>query len=72
MLQSEKWAKARDVKFPEIATKMKKIEEERGQGQYDEMYIFESEGAPTIMHFVMVNKSFRTTGKLLYIYWSSK
>ncbi|XP_063420989.1 cytosolic phospholipase A2-like [Mytilus trossulus] len=62
LIEAEKWAKKRGLKFPKIKAKLKTIEEERGQGQYKELYIFEDDGTPTIMHFVMVNSSFRTVG----------
>ncbi|VDI26880.1 leucine-rich repeat and coiled-coil domain-containing protein 1 [Mytilus galloprovincialis] len=61
--KAKKWADERNVPFPalrlnDIRTKCEK------KGDYDEVYIFEgNKQAPTIVHFVMINKSFRKQGK---------
>lgn len=46
------------LRLNDIRTKCEK------KGDYDEVYIFEgNKEAPTIVHFVMINKSFRKRGK---------
>ncbi|CAC5367679.1 PLA2G4 [Mytilus coruscus] len=54
--KAEKWAKKNRVPFPEL--NLDEIKAEWTKGNYEEVYIFSSDNAPTIVHFVMINKTF--------------
>ncbi|VDI19540.1 Hypothetical predicted protein [Mytilus galloprovincialis] len=57
--KAEQWAKERRVPFPDLTTRLQEIKEDWEKGIYEEVYIFRGQSAPTIVHFVMINKSFR-------------
>ncbi|XP_052104758.1 cytosolic phospholipase A2-like isoform X3 [Mytilus californianus] len=60
LLRAEDWARKQEIKFPKI-----KVDKYEGKN-VQELYIFEDENdpeCPIIMHFVLVNKDFRTYKK---------
>ncbi|CAG2198331.1 CPLA2 [Mytilus edulis] len=61
LVKAERWAKEKNVCFPEIENKLKalNIREEHQRSDYEEVYVFEGPNSPTIVHFVLINKSFK-------------
>lgn len=55
MIKAEEWAHAHGVPFPSIKEKIVMIEKKWEAGTFEDMYIFEDVGAPTIVHFVMID-----------------
>ncbi|XP_071160118.1 cytosolic phospholipase A2-like isoform X3 [Mytilus edulis] len=59
LLKAEDWARQHEIKFPTINV-------DNYEGKNEELYIFEDDNdphCPIIMHFVLVNKDFRTYTK---------
>lgn len=62
--KAKKWADHRNVRFPDL-DQLNEIKQQcEKTGNYDEVYVFEGDKeTPTIVHFVMINKSFRNSNK---------
>lgn len=59
--KAEEWARKRCIPFPNL--KLDTIKEKCKGGNYEEVYVFKEDDSPIIVHFVMINKSFRKLGK---------
>lgn len=68
MEKAEQWAYARHVPFPRLQPELDRIRIDWNNKIYREVYVFPGDGtAPTIVHFVMINESFRANGMLSII-----
>lgn len=60
MKKAKEWAVSRNVPFPDLSELDTIDEQTKKEGDYKEMYVFEGDiQTPTIIHFVMINKSYR-------------
>ncbi|XP_052097953.1 cytosolic phospholipase A2-like isoform X2 [Mytilus californianus] len=58
--KAEEWARKRCIPFPKL--KLDTIKKKCKDGNYEEVYVFKEDDSPIIVHFVMINKSFRKIG----------
>ncbi|XP_071144909.1 cytosolic phospholipase A2-like [Mytilus edulis] len=62
--KASKWAEEEEIPFPVIKKQLEEIKEKCFEkGDYEEVYVFPGEnGAPSIVHFVMINKTYGHSG----------
>lgn len=67
MEKAAKWARKKGVPFPNVQRRLRRLAMEWKVGIRKEMYVFPGgEFAPTIIHFVMINESYKKIGNTVF------